>query len=242
MDPNDAITIVTTTCAIPSQPSTRVIDEVYTSVRKHLPTARYLFLFDGVHEIQKDMCDAYQEYKFTLKNRMRDGAWINSRWMEFGNWHHQGGMIRAAVRANAIETPLIFWLEHDFPLYDRPILWQGITNSLLANEVCYIRFALPEESYVSIRALNTPTISAYGIPLMRTMNYSSLPNVCRFDFLERLTKQFTHGRCHLECERTEGIAFHESEWRLALYTPAGELARFYSIDGRAGREKPPTEQ
>jgi hypothetical protein len=239
MIPDEAITIVTTTSPIPSHPSTLIIDETYASVRRHLPTARYLFLFDGVRSEQEHLRDGYEEYRATLTARMANGEWTNAEYFLFAEWTHQAGMIRAALAHNRIRTPLILWIEHDFPLNVLPIDWQGIVNSLLDNEVCYLRFALPEESWISIQALHAPMISQYGVPMMRTMNYSSLPHVARIDFFLRLMEFFKEGKIHLECEATEGIAFQENKWRLALYTPAGELARFYSLDGRAGPVKLP---
>lgn len=241
MDPNEAITIVTTVCAIPTQPDTTIIDTVYASARKHLPKARWLFLFDGVHPIQEDMRANYEAYRYALAGRMCKGEWENSEYIIFQEWGHQASMIRHALKEGAIETPLVLWLEHDFPFNDQPIDWQGIVNSLLDNEVCYIRFALPEETRESIQILNWSIPSKFGVPMMQTKNYSSLPHVCRMDFLKRLMEFFKEGKCHLECLVTEGVAFHEGNWRLALYTPPGELARFYSLDGRKGREKPPPE-
>jgi hypothetical protein len=54
-------------------------------------------------------------------------------------------------------------------------------------------------------------------------------------------QNFVTGRNHLECVETEGIAYQEEKWRLALYTPPGQLDRIFSIDGRAGHPKPAVE-
>ena len=118
-----------------------------------------------------------------------------------------------------------------------PIDWQGIVYSLLENEVAYIRFPMPEETRQSITALNYPMASKY-IPIMGHRNYSSLPNVCRLDFLQRVAELSENVKDHIECLKTEGIGYHEERWRLALYTPPGELPRFFTLDGRQGRTKP----
>jgi hypothetical protein len=238
MTPDEAITIVTTACAVPSCPSTWIIDRVYGSGRGHLPTARWLFLFDGVHAIQEDMRREYEVYKEILKARIDIGIWENSEFMEFSEWGHQGTMIREALRQNRIHTPLVLWLESDFPLSKEPIDWPAITDCLLASEVDYIRFALPEEKR---EGLGAPVANSYDVPMTKTLNYSSLPHVCRIQLLQRLMLEFIKGTDHLECVATEGIAFREPQWRLAVYTPPGVLARFYSLDGRAGWKKPPTE-
>jgi hypothetical protein len=237
MTPDEAITIVTTVCAIPSCPSTWIIDRVYESGRHHLPNAQWLFLFDGVHQIQESMRENYEAYKKILVARMVLGQWTNSEWMMFAEWGHQGTSIRAALAHNRIHTPLVLWLESDFPLNAEPIDWPAITDCLLANEVDYIRFALPEEKREN---MGPPYTSA--VPMVRTMNYSSLPHVCRIELLHRLMLELIEGKDHLECVATEGIAFQEPKWRLAVYTPPGVLARFYSLDGRAGWQKPPTER
>jgi len=239
MLPDEAITIVTTVCAIPSQPSTAIIDEVQKSVRQHLPTAHWLFLFDGIHEIQQDMRPGYEKFKEIIAARIEKNQWPNCEHMVFPEWHHQAGMIREALRVGRVRTPLILFMEHDYPLRgDLPIDWQGIVNSLLEDEFCYVRFALPEETWISIQKLNMPTPSRF-IPVMRTMNYTSLPHVCTLSFMKLLVLEFVEGKDHIESLVTEGIAFKEPQfWRLALYTPPGELPRCYSLDGRRGREKP----
>jgi hypothetical protein len=237
MTPDEAITIVTTVCAIPSQPSTWIIDKVYASARHYLPQARWLFLFDGVHQIQEDMRPGYEEYKKILKERINTSEWNNSEYMEFEEWGHQASMIREAVRRSRIGTPLILFLEHDFAFNYLPIDFQGIVNSLLEREMCYVRFALPEETRESIKNLNVPRTSRF-IPVMETKNYSSLPHVCTLEFMQRLVLEFIHGRDHIECLVTEGIAFKEPQWRLSLYVPEGHLDRVYSLDGRQGRKKP----
>lgn len=210
---------------------------MYHSARNYLPNARWLFLFDGVHQIQEDMRPGYEEYKKILKSRINNFEWANCEYLEFEQWGHQASMIREALRRDHVRTPLVLWLEHDFAFNYLPIDFQGIVNSLLENEFCYVRFALPEENWISIQALNTPTSSRF-VPVLETKNYSSLPHVCRINFLQRLMLEFIHGNDHLECLVTEGIAFKEPEWRLALYTPAGHLDRVYSLDGRQGRKKP----
>ena len=47
MNYQEAITVVTTTCAIPSCPSTKLIDGAYQSLRKQLPLVKMLVLMDG---------------------------------------------------------------------------------------------------------------------------------------------------------------------------------------------------
>lgn len=239
MTPDEAITVVTTTSPIPSHPATWIVDATYQSVRRHLPSAKYLFLFDGIRQEQEHLRKGYEEYKEILKKRMDTGEWTNAEYIFFDEFTHQAGMIRDTLLLGRIVTPLILWIEHDFPFNELPIDWLGIVQSLIDNEVCYLRFALPEENWLSVRAGHSPMISRYGVPMMRTMNYSSLPHIARFDFFRRLVEVFKEGKIHLECEATEGIAYHEEKWRLALYTPAGDLSRFYSLDGRAGPVKFP---
>jgi len=242
MTPDEAITIVTTTSPIPSHPSTWIIDATYKSVRTYLPTAKYLFLFDGVRQEQEHLRKGYEEYKAILTKRIDGGEWTNSEYILFDEFTHQAGMIRGALHLDRILTPLILWMEHDFPFNGFPIDWSGIVSTLLDNEVCYVRFALPEENWTTVRAAHLredEMVSRHGVPMMRLMNFSSLPNISRTDFILRLTEIFREAKIHLECEATEGIAYHEKNWRLALYTPAGDLARFYSLDGRAGPTKLP---
>jgi hypothetical protein len=240
MTPDEAISVITTTSPIPSHPSTGIIDATYKSVRIHLPHAKYIFLFDGIRKEQEHLRAGYEEYREIITKRIANGEWANAEYFLFAEWTHQAGMIRAALAHDHIRTPLILWEEHDFPFNGLPIDWQGIVNSLLDDEVCYMRFALPEENWERVRAVHgEAAINRHGVPMVRIMNYSSLPHVARTDFLLRIVKFFKEGKIHLECEATEGIAFQEEQWRLGLYTPPGELARFSSLDGRAGPVKLP---
>jgi|HubBroStandDraft_2_1064218.scaffolds.fasta_scaffold25281_2 hypothetical protein len=244
MTPDEAITIVTTTSPIPSHPDTWIVDTTYASVRHHLPKARWLFLFDGVRPEQEDLRAGYDEYKRKLFERVENGEWTNTDYLRFGVYTHQAGMCRTAILSGCIKTPLIMWIEHDFPLNEKTIDWQGIVDTLIHNELHYIRFALPEENWISIRRAHANLEefhTTHGVPVMRIMNFTSLPHVARLNFYERLMKEFVTGRIHLECHATESVPYAEREWSLALYTPPGDLDRFYSLDGRAGPVKLPME-
>ena len=236
MNPAEAITVITTTSPILSHPSTSIIETSYQSVRKHLPTAQYLFLIDGIRVEQEHLRKPYEEYKGTLTKRMDNGEWPSAHYVAFPEFHHQAGMVRFAIRSHLITTPLVLWVEHDFYFNDLPVDWQGITNTLLDDEACYMRFLIPEEAYLS-RTPHKVIPSRYRIPMMRTIQFSGLPHVATTEFYVRLVDGFKEAKAHLECEVTEAIPYAEHKWKLAIYAPPGDGARVATLDGRRGDPK-----
>jgi hypothetical protein len=217
------------------------VDETYKSVRFHLPNARYLFLFDGIHEKHEHLREPYEEYRDTLIARMVNGEWSNTGYLMFAEFTHQAGMVRAALAHKQIHTPLVLWIEHDFYFNGLPIDWQGITNTLLDHEVCYVRFLIPEEKYLekSAHYKLEPLINSHGVPMMRHIQFSGIPHVATTEFYHRLVQDFHEAKAHLECELTEDIPYKEQKWILAVYMPAGEMPRVSTLDGRRGDPKLP---
>lgn len=224
------ITAVITTSPIPSHPSTRVIDQTIDSIRWHLPDIPILILADGVREEQKDMASNYDAYLRNLQSR-GDANIFCSQFKEFS---HQAGMMRVAIWNDWIQKPLVLWVEHDFPLVKEPINWSGIVRLLLENDVCSVRFRGIDDTKKEY--YERGEIEKYGVKVIKTVEFSSLPNIARRDMYEFIVPHYDKAQIHLECNKICGL-FHKDnciDWKLSTYEPPDGKGRFYSIDGRAG--------
>lgn len=186
------ITAVISTSPIFCNPSTEIIDETYAQLRKQLPDIPVVILMDGVHPEQPHLTEKYEGYKQALRAK----NWPNVTLLESAEWRHQSGMLKYAFEQNAIKTPIIFWTEHDLPLMDAPIPWQGLVDTLLKTNVVYTRFELTgdEKSNCELGRFT----SAYGVPLMRTVQHTAWPQVVRADYLQEMIAYLGDSRTYYD--------------------------------------------
>lgn len=221
------VTAVVTTSPIPSHPSTAVIDETYESIRHHFPTIPIMILADGVREEQTCWKERYATYLQSINQKEWPGVQIH----QFQKFMHQAGMIRETL--NQVRTPLILWIEHDLPLVKDHIPWDGISQALLDNTVCSVRFLMQGESKKPY--YERGDIEVHGVSLTKTVEFTSLPNIARKDMYEFIVPHFDHAQIHLECNNTQGL-FHKDDcdkWKLSIYNPPDGKARVGSLDGRS---------
>ncbi len=229
---SSVITAVITTSPLYIHPSTEIIDVAYDSIQSHLPGIPVLILADGVRAEQRCWAERYEHYLQNLQHK----GWPNVRVLSFETFHHQAGMIRAALPQ--VRTPLILWVEHDLPLLKRSIDWQAVSQLLLDGTVHSVRFLMDD---VKKPYYERGEITNYGLSLTKTVEFSSLPNISRKDLYEFIVPHFKHAQIHLECNNTQGL-FHEDDcknWILTLYNPPDGLPRCGSTGGRsAGLTRP----
>lgn len=243
------ITAVITTSPIPCHPSTVCIDAVYGSIRHHLPIAKILILSDGVRDEQKHLAEKYAGYR----QRLREKNWTNVEIQEFSEFTHQAGMIRTALQSGWITTPLLFWVEHDFPMNYTPIDWAGIEQTLLDGEVHCIRFCHDDDTRYfdrphqkdQFRQLTgqemIPFASRAGVPLLPVVGLDTLPHVARVDFYEALISVFHTGRIHVDCAETNQLIERSfPRWKVAVYIPRGRtIKKFEGLGARGDEPKYP---
>lgn len=230
MNPNDAITVVIPTSPIFCHPSTEIMDETVAQVRKHLPTAQVLILVDGVHPEEIHLTEKYEEYKKNLRVKLNE--WPNIFSLTFLEWKHQSGMLRSALLGDdLVSTPLVLWMEHDLPLRNEHIDWQGIVDTLRIDEVYGIRFHFTGEGKPSEE--RGEFVSRVGVPLLRTVQYVNWPQVVRLDFFKEFIRSFGNAKTYLECSESDGfLRDHERIYPYATYYPEGEKSRCYHTSGR----------
>lgn len=231
MNPNDAITVVIPTSPLWINPSTEIIDETYAQIRKHLPTAKILILADGVHPEEQYLAKNYHTYLKRLGYKTFE--YTNTTVFSFGEWLHQSGMLRRLLleQDGGIETPLVFWSEHDIPLRNDFIDWQGIVDTLLDGKIGAIRFELTGDP--PKRDETKGLITPHGIPVMLSTQYVNWPQVFRLDYFTEMIARFEDARTYLECSERDGIVKELwSKWRYGIYSPEDEIRRCYHTHGR----------
>lgn len=230
MTPTEAITVVIPTSPLVLHPSTEIIDEIYAQTRKHLPEAPIVILVDGIHPEEEYLRERYEEYKKNLELRLTE--WTNVTLQIFYEWFHQSGMLKRTLLVwDLIKTPLVFWSEHDIPLRDEYIDWQGIVDALLAKDLCGIRFELTGDPPKRDETLER--IITHGIPVVLSTQFVNWPQVFRLDYLKDIITSFGDAKTYLECTERDGLVRERFHYcRYGIYSPEGEIRRCYHTDGR----------
>lgn len=229
MNPNDAITAIIPTSPLACHPSTVIIDEIIQQTRKHLPDAGITILADGVHPEEQYLADRYEVYLRNLTGRAFE--WSNVTISSFGEWLHQSGMLRQLIARDAVKTPLVFWSEHDIPLNDLPIDWQGIVDTLLDGQIGGIRFELTGDPLKMNEVRGR--VSPHGIPLVLSTQFVNWPQVFRLDYLKEFLEVFGNSKTYLECAEFDGrVGQLWDRWQYGIYSPEGEIRRCYHTNGR----------
>ena len=231
MNPNEAITAVIPTSPLFVNPSTEIIDETYAHFRKHLSTARVWLLMDGVHPEEGYLREKYEGFKTAIYKKYRTCEWTDFSFVVYNIWQHQSGMLKDHIFNENIGTPLVFWSEHDIPLRDEFIDWQGIVDTLLDGEIGGIRFELTGDP--PKRDETKGFVTPHGIPLQLSTQYVNWPQVFRLDYLKEFIAAFGDSKTYLECSEKDDIVKRLwSKWQYGIYSPEGEIRRCYHTHGR----------
>lgn len=242
---NDKITVVIPTSPITKHPSTAMIRKTIRLMRQQLPSSRILILVDGVRPEQEYLTEVYNQYKARLYEWSTKQDSIDL--IIFDEFLHQSGMIRRALQV--IDTPLLLFIEHDFPVVDL-IPWSEIVKILLDRELDLVRFywepnIVPEHEHLFLD--KTPVVIG-GVSVVRTGQWSQRPHVARTAFYRRvISKQLTdRSRTFIEDGVHGYFGYNftqlgEEFWRrnrMAVYhPPTGSISRCKHLDGRGSEQK-----
>lgn len=225
----DTMTAVILSSPMFCHPSTHVLEETYTQLRKHLPDIPVLILLDGVHPEQNRFQQRYEEYKSALRGK----NWSNVTFFEFSDWQHQTGMLnQAIVKQGLVRTPLVLVLEQDRPLCDGPNDWDGIIGAVASNEFASIRFECTEDGFKQVIG---PAVSKTGVPLIETEQFVGVqcPQVASLSYLTEFIQGWgeqTKSFVELAVPDVDWIHRRDS-FRCAIYAPPGRIIRMYNLDG-----------
>jgi len=240
MSIEEKLTVVVPTSPIPSHPSTSLIEQTLWSVRYHLPKVRILIQCDGVRPEQEHFRSRYEEYKTNLATVLRQ-SFPNAEMRAADQFLHQAAMYRKFRPS----TPLLLYVEHDLAFFQDPIDFAGIIKTVEAGEVNLMRIhywskILDEHKHLMLDT--EPRLSQFGVPYIRTVQYSQHPHVARADFYDRLLSNYSP-ECRTMIE-TKAYALVVNapweEWKCAIYAPEGNMRRLHHLHGR--QEEPKWEE
>ena len=240
---NNNITILICTSPIPSHPSTAILDETITNIRKYTD-AKAIIMADGVHESISHRTEDYEKYLITVKDNIISGLYGDCSLKVFEHHRHQSEMTKQTLKE--VTTPLIMFVEHDTSIIGE-IPFNDICDIFISNyytEINYIRFNIFHEILKEHKYLMLEKFEYHRIPLTQTLQYSARPHIARTDwYKDILWTYFSEGeRCMIEdklhsivISKYKAIGF--DTFGLFIYTPNGNQLRSYHSDGRGTDEK-----
>jgi hypothetical protein len=228
MDFSEQVTAIIVTSPIWSNPSTKIIDETYEQLRSQLGDVQVLILMDGTHPEEKYLYDKYNGFMKTLESR----TWKNVECIRFPIWQHQSGMLRTVLlEEDLIQTPVVFWTEHDLPLCDKTIDWTGLISTLVDGEYGGIRFDLNGDG--RDHESRGEHVNDHGVPIRRTIQFLGWPHLFRTVALKQFIETYGDAKTYLETGDFEGFwGKHYTEFPYGVYNPSGDPIRCYHTNGR----------
>lgn len=241
---NNQLSILIPTSPIPSHPSTAILDETISNIRKYTD-ARIIIMFDGVHESLVDRAYSYHLYLKEVLLKMGRGIYGDCKATIFEHHTHQAKMTSTILR-DEVTTPLIMFVEHDTsPIGNIP--FQSLCDYIQDSEtVNYIRFSIfheipQEHEYLMLRKVHEKLPTTH---LTRTIQFSARPHIAKADWYRKLLSDNfqLEERAMIE-DKIHGIiqesykALKRDIFGLAIYTPPGNILRSYHSDARGTDEK-----
>jgi hypothetical protein len=241
------ITAVMSSSAIPSHPSTDILDRVLASTQFHIPGAKTILMCDGLrtpeHESRRA---AYNEYKDKMRNRPLITM------MEYEESRQQAFMTREALRQ--VTTPLVMHQEHDYALTLDPIDWEGIINVIQQGIANVVRFhnletIHPQHEHLILDGIFEgadgyhggtqvkPIPIVCGVPLLRTSQFWACPFLTTTKwFREQMedTRKFSADTyCEIEPALYTWVNSYPDEYKVFIYAPSEpSMRRSQHLGGR----------
>lgn len=239
------LTVLIPTSPIPSHPSTAVLDETISNVRKYTQE-KILILFDGIHESLLHREADYLVYKASVIHKIESGFYGDCGHIIFNEHTHQARMTRFAL--DYVTTPLILFCEHDTsPIGDIPF---DAICYLVEHEptVNYMRFnifhmILPEHRELMTKEETAFTLDYVRIDFTRTIQWSQRPHIAKTQWYRDILENH-FGKEHKTMiedvmHSVVQVQWHEKniDMGLTIYTPEGNQLRSYHSDARGTDKK-----
>lgn len=233
------ITTLIPTSPIPSHPSTAILDETISNIRKYTD-GKIIIMMDGVPELLSHRREDYDKYTGNVLNKATKGEYGDCECKIFISHTHQSEMTRVVLK-EMVTTPLIMFIEHDCsPIGEIP--FEQICNMVEHSSIInYIRFnifhkILDEHQYLM---LNPSPIEIDGVRLVRTIQFSARPNIAKANWYRDILFTYFRGSREMIEDRMHSIVIEKykelgyDSFGLAIYTPDTETQlRSYHSDGR----------
>jgi len=244
---NNQLTVLIPTSPIPSHPSTAILDETISNVRKYTD-AKIILMFDGVHSSLEHRRKDYNEYITRVEEKISNEEYGDCIEMIFKEHSHQTLMTRTVLE-EIVKTPLIMFCEADTsPIGDIP--FEDICNLVQHSHINYVRFNIFEKTPTEHQYLMLDkepillNIRWNNVPLIRTIQWSQRPHISKKDwYLKILQQHFSSGEKMMIEDRMHSIVqesykeLKKDIFGLAIYAPNGSQLRSYHSDGRGADEK-----
>lgn len=241
----EGVTVLIPTSPIPSHPSTAVIEETLRSVQERLPGAEVIVMADGVRPEQAHRQSDYDLYLQSLLRFCNNHGIVP---LVAGDHLHQANLTRVAL--DMVRTDLVLFVEHDTPLVG-DVDWTGCGNVVRSGQANVIRFHHEANILEPHRhlMLDEETVDVDGVPLRRTVQWSQRPHLASTGFYRSMLDGYFGRESRTMIEdvmhgvvETTWLRHHLAGWaqfRVWMYTPAGDMKRSTHLDGREGDEKFP---
>lgn len=219
----DQITVLLTTSPMPSHPSPWVVENVYNSLRRHLPTSRIVILCDGVNGPEPK---SYIEFK---------AAAIEKGWelAAFSGHYHQNLMVRDVLET--VMTPLVIVGDGDWGFHKRYMDWHGIVSTLTddSNDINHIQI---RQDNIGVWELAMDCFGElqefHNIFVLPTRNFQAPTHIARTDWYRNVAKFFTTPQLLERSQMHHALHVTHGLYQMAAYIPPGPIARIYHLDGQ----------
>src|SRR6478609_4270132 len=212
------ITVIIPTSPIPSHPSTAIMDETISNIRKYTD-AKIIIMCDGVHSSLKHRKADYQKYIESIT-----GKYYGVQVVVFNEHQHQAIMTRETLKL--VTTELIMFNEHDCsPVGEIP--FDQICEMVRTSEyINCIRFNIFDQIPAEHMYLMLGSELHDRIPLQRTIQFSARPHIAKKAWYQDMLNTYfgkndkvmiedvMHGIVQVEYDRKGRDTFG-----LAIYTP-----------------------
>ena len=239
------VTVIMSASWIPSHPSTEIIEEAILRTRAYpeLADAEILVTIDGLHPDYAAHAADYEEWKRRFIDLCaHDVRFAGVLPMVFDEHLHQAATTRIALEE--VRTPLMLYVEHDtYPM--GPIDWPGIIRALAEPAVNMVKLSIFDEVIPEHRDLypdGTTPKDVAGVPLLRSIQYSTRPHLARTEWYREIARQFFGRETRTYVEWILHTAMGErirrgvdtwERWGVWLYAPReGGLLRSGTSNGR----------
>lgn len=225
------ITCLIPVSAIPSHPSTEVLDQTIASIRERLPDSELIIMFDGLTPNNMHLKERYEQFKSKMLWELNTIG--NATPIVFDSHSHQTLMTKEVLKL--VRTPLILWSEQDTPLHN-DIPFDAIAPVLLTGYADVVRFmheasVLPDHEYLM---LDQKPIDILGVPLIRTRQWSGRPHLAKTMYYKVVADNLWGDKPAFIEHKMYG-AVVEGKFdahRIHIYAPSGSLVRSKHLDGR----------
>lgn len=241
---NNQLTVLIPTSPIPSHPSTEILDETISNLRKYTD-AKIVIMFDGIHKSLESRRGDYLKYMEAVHNNIEADKYGYCTARVFSEHTHQAQMTKTVLQFD-VNTPLILFCEHDCsPIGEIP--FKEICDLVELNSLInYIRFNIFHEvleEHLHLMIDKFP-MEINGIKLTRTIQFSARPHIAKTDWYVRILdsyfrpfeKSMIEDRMHGIVQESYKELGHDI-FGLAIYTPDDNQLRSYHSDGRGSDEK-----